>query len=46
MKSKILFALLFIAVAISVYLTYNRTIVRHNFETFDSSVEAESSSAN
>ena len=37
MKSKILLALLFIAIAVSVYLTYNRTIVRHDFETFDSS---------
>lgn len=39
MKTKILFALLFVAVAVSVYLTYDRTIVRHDFETFDSSIE-------
>lgn len=36
MKSKVLLALLFIAIAISVYLTYDRTVVRHDFETFDS----------
>jgi len=38
MKEKILFTVLFTAVAISIYLTYNRTIVRHAFATFDSSV--------
>lgn len=38
MKTKILFALLFISIAISIFLTYDRTIVRHDFETFDSSV--------
>jgi hypothetical protein len=36
MKSKILFALLFIAIAISAYLTYDRTIVRNDFEIFNS----------
>ena len=39
MKSKILFALLFIAIAISIYLTYDRTIVRQDFETFESESE-------
>ena len=39
MKSKILFTLLFIAIAISVYLTYDRTIVRNDFETFSSEEE-------
>ena len=39
MKTKVLFTLLFVAVAISIYLTYERTIVRHDFETFDSSIE-------
>ncbi len=39
MKTKVLFALLFIAIAISIYLTYDRTIVRQDFETFDSSIE-------
>lgn len=38
MKSKILLFLLVIAVAVSVYLTYDRTIVRHDFETFDSTL--------
>ena len=37
MKSKILFFLLFIAVAVSVYLTYDRTIVRQDFEVYDES---------
>ncbi|MEK7145064.1 MAG: hypothetical protein AAB794_04405 [Patescibacteria group bacterium] len=41
MKTKVLFTLLFIAIAISIYLTYDRTIVRHDFETFDSSVTSE-----
>lgn len=36
MKSKILFILLLIAVAISVYLTYDRAIVRNDFEIFNS----------
>lgn len=40
MKTKVLFTLLFIAIAISIYLTYDRTIVRHDFETFDSSLES------
>ena len=35
-KSRILFALLLVAVAISVYLTYDRTIVRQDFEILDS----------
>lgn len=39
-KSKILFALLFIAVAVSVYLTYDRAIVRQDFEIVDSSESA------
>lgn len=39
MKSKILFTLLFIAIAVSVYLTYDRTIVRNDFETFSSEEE-------
>lgn len=39
MKSKILFALLFIAIAVSVYLTYDRTIVRNDFETVSSEEE-------
>ncbi|TSC64540.1 MAG: hypothetical protein G01um101491_254 [Parcubacteria group bacterium Gr01-1014_91] len=38
MKSKILFTILFIAVAISIYLTYDRAVVRQDFEAFDSSV--------
>lgn len=37
MKSKILLLLLFIAVVVSVYLTYDRTIVRQDFEIFDDS---------
>ena len=41
MRSKVLFAFLFIAIAVSVYLTYDRTIVRHAFETFDSSLAPE-----
>lgn len=41
MKSKILYLILFVAVAISVYLTYDRTIVRNDFETFESEPEAE-----
>ncbi len=36
MKSKILLILLCIAIAVSVYLIYDRTIVRHDFTTFDS----------
>lgn len=36
MKSKIFYALLFAAVAISVYLTYDRTIVRQDFEILSS----------
>jgi len=39
MKSKILFTLLFIAIAISIYFTYDRTIVRQDFETFESKSE-------
>jgi hypothetical protein len=39
MKSKILFTLLLIGIAISVFLTYDRTIVRHDFQTVDSSTE-------
>lgn len=38
MKSKILYLLLFVAIAISIYLTYDRTIVRKDFEIFNSSV--------
>lgn len=38
-KSKILFALLFIAIVISIYLTYDRTIVRQDFEIIDSAAE-------
>ena len=34
MKSKILFTVLFVAIVISIYLTYDRTIVRHDFEVF------------
>lgn len=37
MKSKILFTFLFIAIAISIYLTYDRTIVRQDFEVYDES---------
>lgn len=36
MKSKILFVILFVAIAVSVYLTYDRTIVRNDFEVFGS----------
>lgn len=39
MKSKILLILLVIAIAVSVYLTYDRTIVRNDFETFSSEEE-------
>jgi len=39
MKSKVLFTLLFIAIAVSVYLTYDRTIVRNDFETTSSEEE-------
>ncbi len=39
MKTKILFILLAIAVAISLYLTYERTIIRQNFEIVDFSEE-------
>lgn len=39
MKSKILYFLLFVAVAISVYLTYDRTIVRQDFEIVQSEDE-------
>jgi len=39
MKSKVLFTLLFIAIAASVYLTYDRTIVRNDFETVSSEEE-------
>jgi hypothetical protein len=41
MKTKILSILFFAAVAVSVYLTYDRVIVRQDFETFDSSLETE-----
>ncbi|MCR4264101.1 MAG: hypothetical protein NUV98_05300 [Candidatus Roizmanbacteria bacterium] len=41
MKTKILFALLFIAVAVSVYLTYDRTIVRQDFGIFGSEETSE-----
>lgn len=37
MKSKILLTLVFVAIAVSIYLTYDRTIVRQDFEIFDSS---------
>lgn len=37
MKTKVLLTILFIATAVSVYLTYDRTIVRNDFEIFDSS---------
>lgn len=41
MKSKILLILLVIAIAVSVYLTYDRTIVRNDFETFSSEEASE-----
>ncbi|MGE5540914.1 MAG: hypothetical protein ACM3TU_01365 [Bacillota bacterium] len=36
MKSKILFLLLAIVVGVSIYLTYERTIIRKDFETYNS----------
>lgn len=39
MKTKILLILLFIAVAVSLYLTYDRTIVRQDFEIVQSEDE-------
>lgn len=41
MKSRILLILLVIAIAVSVYLTYDRTIVRNDFETFSSEESSE-----
>lgn len=38
-RSKILLALLFIAVAVSIYLTYDRAIVRNDFDAFDSEAQ-------
>lgn len=38
MKTRILFILLAIAIVISLYLTYERTIVRHDFEITNSGV--------
>lgn len=36
MKTKILYLILFIAVVVSIYFTYERTIVYHNFQTIES----------
>jgi hypothetical protein len=36
MKTKVLFVVLFVSIAVSVYLTYDRTIVRNDFEVFGS----------
>jgi len=36
MKTKVLFAILFVSIAISVYLTYDRIIVRNDFKVFGS----------
>jgi len=41
MKSKILLVLLFASVAVSLYLTYDRALVRQEFEIYDEAIAPE-----